>query len=249
MTARKRPEMISRPTSFCPGCGHGVVVRLMAEIIEENKLSSREVQAVGCACNLGGIWSAPYLQCPHGRPAAVAQGVKCGAPEDFVFTYQGEGDAYTIGLSETLNAGYRGAHITVVVVNNNTFGMTGGQMSWATLPGQKTTTSVNGRDAAKTGEPFQGPEMLAMFNNVVYAARGAVYSPAEVNKTKAYLKRAMEVQMSGLGFSIVEILCGCPTNWHMSPIESNNWIRDEVTKVYQLGVIKDTTGAVGKGAK
>lgn len=249
MTARKRPDMISRPASFCPGCGHGVVVRLLAEIIEENNLNSREIQAVGCSCNLGGIWSAPYLQCPHGRPAAVAQGVKCGAPEDFVFTYQGEGDAYTIGLSETLNAGYRGAHVTVVVVNNNNFGMTGGQMSWATLPGQKTTTSVNGRDAAKTGEPFQGPEMLAMFNNVVYAARGAVFSPAEVNKTKAYLKRAMEVQMNGLGFSIVEILCGCPTNWHMTPVEANNWIRDEVTKVYKLGVVKDTTEDAGKGAK
>ena len=248
MAARKRPAMISRKSDFCPGCGHGIVVRLLAEIIEENNLKSREIQAVGCACNLGGYWGAPYLQCPHGRPAAVAQGVKFGAPDDFVFTYQGEGDAYVIGMAATLNAGYRGARITSVVINNNTFGMTGGQMSWATLPGQKTRTCTKGRDAANTGEPFQGPEMMAMFNNVVYAARGSVHSPAEVNKTKKYLKRAMEVQMAGLGYSIVEILCGCPTNWHLSPVESNHWIGDVVTKVYKLGVIKDTADDAAKEA-
>jgi 2-oxoglutarate ferredoxin oxidoreductase subunit beta len=243
MAAKKRPALLSRPSNFCPGCGHGIVVRLLAELIEEKGVQSREVQAVGCACNLNGCWGGLKLQCPHGRAAAAAIGVKAGAPDDFVFTYQGDGDAYVIGLSETLNAGYRGASITAVIINNNNFGMTGGQMSWTTLPGQITTTCVNGRNIMKTGEPFHGPEMLAAFQNVSYAARCAVFNPAEVNRTKACLRRAMEIQMGG-EYSIVEVLCACPTNWKMSPIEANRWVEKNVRDYYALGVIKDAKEAV-----
>ncbi|MDR1272195.1 MAG: 2-oxoglutarate oxidoreductase [Clostridiales Family XIII bacterium] len=247
MTTRKKPEVWKKDSSFCPGCGHGIVIRLIAELIEEMGVKSRELHAVGCACNLNGCWNDPQLQCPHGRAAAVAVGAKACEPDDLVFTYQGDGDAYVIGLSETMNAGYRG-NITSIIINNNNFGMTGGQMSWTTLPGQTTTTSKKGRDALKEGEPFKGPELLSQFENVKFAARGAVYNPAEVNKTKALIKKAFELQMSGEGYGVVEVLCGCPTNWKMSPVDSNKWIEDAVTRYYGLGIIKDETAKILKEA-
>lgn len=239
MAAKKRPELLKKPANFCPGCGHGIVLHLIAEAIEEMKLESRVVQAVGCSCNLNGCWGGRKLQAPHGRAAAVATGTKACCPDEFVFTYQGDGDAYVIGLCETLNAGYRGANISVFVVNNNNFGMTGGQMSWTTLPGQVTATSKSGRDALKTGEPFKGPEILAQFENTAFIARCAVFNPTEIAKTKKYIRRAIEAQINGEGYSMVEILSACPTNWGMSPHDANQWIEQNVMDYYKLGVLKD----------
>lgn len=239
MAIRKRPELLSKKGNFCPGCGHGIVLHMIAEVIEEMGLESKVVQAVGCSCNLNGCWGGKRMQAAHGRAASVATGVKAGVPDELVLTYQGDGDAYVIGLSESLNAAYRGVPITTFVINNNNFGMTGGQMSWTTLPGQITTTSKKGRIPALSGEPFKGPEIMATFENTAYIARGAVYNTAQIMKTKKMVRRAIEAQVNGEGYAMVEILCGCPTNWKMTPLEANKWIEEVVTQYYKLGIIKD----------
>ena len=178
------------------------------------------------------------IQSQHGRAAAVAQGMKKVRPDNFVFTYQGDGDAYNIGLAETLNAAYRNENICVFTINNSNFGMTGGQMSWTTMPGQKTATSPKGRDCDLTGIPLTVPELNAYSFTPAYVARGAVTTPAEINKLKGYIKNAFEAQLNHEGYSMVEVMCSCPTNWGMDAVAAKQRLIDEVIPYYQLGEIK-----------
>ena len=217
MAPKKIPELVNAPHVFCPGCGHGIANRVIAEVIEEVGYAQKTIMTlgVGCSCNMSDHWKCDVLQTAHGRGAACATGVKVARPDLLSIAYQGDGDAYVIGLSETLNAAYRNTPITVFVINNNNFAMTGGQMSWTTMPGQITATSPAGRDVAKTGFPIRVPEIIADFENIAYVARGSVHSVKEIHKLRRYVKNAVEAQLSGEGYSLVEILAPCPTNWGM----------------------------------
>ena len=178
------------------------------------------------------------MQSPHGRAAAVATGMRRAEPDKFIFTYQGDGDAYNIGLAETLNAAYRNENICVFTVNNSNFGMTGGQMSWTTMPGQVTATSPNGRDTNLTGMPIKIPELIAYSFQPAYVARGAVGTPADINRLKGYIRNAFEAQLNHEGYSMVEVMCSCPTNWGMDAVKAKQHLLDDVLKYYQLGEIK-----------
>ncbi len=238
--SRKTPAIIDKPTSFCPGCGHGIVIRLIAECLEELGQESNVIFPIGVGCSslLGGGLVADRLHCPHGRASAVATGMKRIKPEVTVIAYQGDGDAYSIGIAETLNAAYRNENITMIAINNTNFGMTGGQMSWTTMPGQKTTTSPKGRDCAVTGNPIRFPELVASQFNVAYAARGAVTSPKRVNAVKKYIKNALQAQINKEGYSTVEVLSPCPTNWGLDVMQSMKRIEEEIIPYYPLGEFK-----------
>lgn len=229
--------MIDKPMNFCPGCGHGIVIRLICECLEEIGQDNNVIFpiGVGCSSNLGGGLTADRFHCPHGRASAVATGMKRVSPENMVISYQGDGDAYSIGIAETLNAAYRNEKITVITVNNTNFGMTGGQMSWTTMPNQKTTTSQSGRDCSITGTPIKFPEMVAAQFNPAYVARGSLHTPAEINKLKKYIKNALEAQANGEGYSLVEVLSPCPVNWKMTPIQAMERIEKELIPYYPLG--------------
>lgn len=238
--SRKTPAIIDRETSFCPGCGHGIVIRLIAECLEELGQDKNIIFPIGVGCSslLGGGLVTDRLHCPHGRASAVATGMKRVRPDVMIVAYQGDGDAYSIGLSETMNAAYRNENITMIAINNTNFGMTGGQMSWTTMPGQKTTTSPKGRDCSVTGNPFRFPELVASQFDVAYAARGAVTSPKLVNTTKKYIKNALEAQMNKEGYSTVEVLSPCPTNWGLDAIGAIKRIEEEIIPYYPLGEFK-----------
>ncbi|WP_411679122.1 thiamine pyrophosphate-dependent enzyme [Clostridium thailandense] len=237
---RKIPAMIDKPMSFCPGCGHGIAIRLIAECLEELGQQSNIIMGLGVGCSslLGGGLQIDRIHCLHGRAAAVATGMKRVSPEVMIVTYQGDGDAYSIGISESFNAAYRNENITVFTINNTNYGMTGGQMSWTTMPNQKTTTSPLGRDCLTTGNPIKFPEIVADQFNVAYVARGTVTTPANVNKLKSYVKNALEAQMNGEGYSVVEILSPCPTNWGMSPLDAMERINKELIPYYPIGELK-----------
>lgn len=236
---RKAPELMNY-AMFCGGCGHGVLLRLICECLEEMGLDKKVIAAigVGCSCHLKSGINIDLVQAPHGRAAAVAAGMRRAEPDMFVFTYQGDGDAYNIGLAETLNAAYRNENICVFTVNNSNFGMTGGQMSWTTMPGQVTATSPNGRDTSMTGMPIKIPELIAYSFQPAYVARGAVTTPAEINKLKGYIRNAFEAQLNHEGYSMVEVMCSCPTNWGMDAVKAKQHLIDEVIPYYQLGEIK-----------
>lgn len=237
-----------KPHALCPGCGHGIVLRLVAEALEELGLQGNKclVLGVGCSCNANGMLGGDDFQCAHGRAAAVATGMKRTRPDMCVVTYQGDGDAGVIGLAETLNAAYRNENITVITINNTNFGMTGGQMSWTTLEGQSTTTSVSGRDCATTGAPLHLPELIAGQFDVAYAARASVHDVRHINQAKKMILKALQMQMSGKGYSIVEFVCACPTNWHLSPLKCGKRIVEEILPVYPVGEfkVKSEGGAV-----
>ncbi len=237
---RKTPSIIDKPMNFCPGCGHGIIIRLICEVLEELGQDNNVIFpiGVGCSSNLGGGLVADRFHCSHGRAAAVASGMKAVSPENIIVSYQGDGDAYSIGIAETINAAYRNENITVVTVNNTNFGMTGGQMSWTTMPKQKTTTSQLGRDCDKTGYPMKFPELVASQFNIAYAARGSVHSPASINKTKSYIKKAIESQMNNEGYSVVEVMSPCPVNWNMTPVEAMDRIKNELIDYFELGEFK-----------
>ncbi len=241
---RITPKMVSIPNHFCAGCGHGILNRLMAEVIEENGYEDKTILTlgVGCSCNMNFSWKGDKIQCAHGRGDSTANGVKIARPDLLSIAYQGDGDAYVIGLAETLNAAYRNTNITVFVVNNNNFAMTGGQMSWTTIPNQKTTTSAAGRDPEKTGFPIKVPEIIAGFEKVGYVARGSVHNPREINNLRKYVKNAIEAQLNNEGYSMVEVLAPCPTNWGMNVEKSVNWMEKEVLPYYRLGELKERTG-------
>jgi 2-oxoglutarate ferredoxin oxidoreductase subunit beta len=233
---RRRPPLLVEDNKYCPGCGHGIVNRLVAETLEELGLadSAIGVVAVGCACLMIDTFGVDWVQAPHGRAAAVAAGIKRCRPRNPVFTYQGDGDALAIGFSETMYAAIRGEKITVIFVNNGNFGMTGGQMAPTTLRGQATTTSPRGRDTASTGAPLDVIRLLATLD-VAYLARGSVASPAEIRKSKRYIRSAFEAQAAGEGYSFVELLSPCPTNWGLAPLAALDRVDAEVRAVYPLG--------------
>lgn len=238
---RKVPAIIDKPMKFCPGCGHGIVIRLIGECLEELGQDNNVIYAigVGCSSNLGGGLEADRLHCSHGRAAAVATGMKRVNKENIVLTYQGDGDAYNIGIAESINAAYRGENISVFTINNTNFGMTGGQMSATTLQGQKTSTTKHGRDCEVTGSPMRFPEMVASQFNPAFVARGSVDTPQNIIKLKSYIKSALEAQMNGEGYSIVEILSPCPINWGLTPSGAMQHIRDNVMPYYPIGILKE----------
>lgn len=237
---RKVPVLVDKPMDFCPGCGHGIVSRLIMECIDELGQSDNIIFpiGVGCSSNLGAGLECDRLHCPHGRAAAVATGMKRTTPGALVISYQGDGDAYSIGSAETLNAAYRNENITVIIINNTNFGMTGGQMSLTTMEGQKTSTSIYGRDCGITGYPIRFPELVASEFNVAYAARGAVSSIAHINTLKGYIKNALEAQLGNEGYSVVEVLSPCPVNWGLAPIKAMERIEKDLIPYYPLGEFK-----------
>ena len=243
MVLKTKPEACFVDNKYCPGCGHGVINRLVAEVLEEMGEDRKAIGAiaVGCASLMPDTFGIDCIQAQHGRAAAVAVGVKNCRPDNLVFSYQGDGDALAIGFSETMYAAIRNDNITVIIVNNGNFGMTGGQMAPTTLEGQKTTTTPKGRDIAATGAPLNVIDLMKT-RNVAYLARGSVDSNANIVKAKKYLREAFEAQKKEEGYSLVEILSPCPTNWNKSPRDSMKHISETVENVYKLGVYVERSG-------
>ena len=233
---KKIPDTIYAANSFCPGCGHGIVIRLIGEVLDEMGMSDRAigVLAVGCACLTNRSLAVDLMQSAHGRGAAAAAGIKRTRPANLVFSYQGDGDAISIGIAETIYSAQRNEKFTQIIVNNGVFGMTGGQMSPTTLIGQKTATSESGRSAELNGNPVNIMGLLGQFS-VAYLARGSIHDAANILKTKQYIRTAFEKQMRGEGYTCVEIISPCPTNWHMTPQQASARIENEVLDVYPLG--------------
>ncbi len=235
--------MKEAPFHYCPGCGHSIIHRLMAEVIEELGIGEKTigVPPAGCAVLAYDYFDIDMGEAPHGRGAALATGVKRILPDRIVFSYQGDGDIAAIGTAETIHAANRGENITVIFVNNSCYGMTGGQMAPTTLLGQNSTTTPGGRDKNRDGAPINLSEMLAITRGAVYIERTAVNSIKNIRKTKKAITKAFKVQIAGLGFSLVEILSPCPTNWKMSPVDACKWIDEDVMQTFPLKVIKDET--------
>jgi 2-oxoglutarate ferredoxin oxidoreductase subunit beta len=240
-----RPNSLKRtPFHYCPGCGHSVVHRLLCEVIDEMNLRDKTigVPPPGCSVFAYNYLDVDMAESAHGRGAAVATGIKRAFPEIIVFTYQGDGDLAGIGTAETIHAANRGENITTIFINNAVYGMTGGQMAPTTLTGQKTSTTPYGRDKALEGQPIRMSEILATIDATAYLERVAVNSPANIRKAKKAIQKAFQAQIDKLGFSMVEILSPCPTNWKMTPLQAWQWIDREMAKVFPLKVLKDVTG-------
>jgi len=238
----ERPVSLHQaPFHYCPGCGHSIVHRLIAEVIDEMKLRDKAicVDGVGCAVVAYNYFDVDMVEAPHGRAAAVATGVKRARPGAVVFTYQGDGDLAAIGTAETFHAANRGELFTIFFINNAVYGMTGGQMAPTTLLGQKTTTSPAGRSHLVQGYPLKFSEVLAQLEGTSYIERVAVNNPPNVRKTKLAIAKGFEHQLRKTGFSMVEILSACPTNWRMGAPEACQWIDEVMSKQYPLGVIKE----------
>ena len=245
MTEKRIPALLVADNKFCPGCGHGIINRVLAEVLEEMELADMAVGAlaVGCACLMMDTFGVDWIQAPHGRAAAVATGVKRMRPDNLVFTYQGDGDALSIGFSETMYAAIRNENITAIIVNNGIFGMTGGQMAPTTLPDQKTTTSPRGRDCSITGQPLNIVNQITQLP-VGYVARGSVASAKDIRQLKRYIRQAVETQRAGGGYSLVEVLSPCPTNWKMSVNASLDHVRQTVSQLYPLGEFVKNGGRI-----
>jgi 2-oxoglutarate ferredoxin oxidoreductase subunit beta len=232
------------PFHYCPGCTHGIVHRLVAESLDELGLTGGAigVAPVGCAVFAYNYFNCDMVQAAHGRAPAVATGIKRARPDATVFTYQGDGDLAAIGTAETVHAATRGENITVIFINNAIYGMTGGQMAPTSMPGQVTQTTPYGRDVKSAGYPVRVCEMLSTLDGVALAQRVTVDSVPNVRKAKAAIKKAFENQTNKRGFSIVEVLSTCPTNWGLSPEKALEWLRTNMIPYYPLGVYKDVTG-------
>lgn len=228
------------PFSFCPGCTHGNIMRLIAEVLEELEITDNTIgiSPVGCAGFSQDFFNCDFIGAAHGRAQAVGIGVKRSLPDRMVFTYQGDGDIAAIGTQHAIHAAARGENITSIMVNNAIFGMTGGQMAPTTLEGMKTSTSPYGKDVIKNGFPIDMPNLLSQLSGAVYVAAVSVDSPKEIAKAKKAIKKAFQVQMAGLGFAFVSILSTCPTNWGLSPVESLTWLRENMMPVYKMGELK-----------
>jgi 2-oxoglutarate ferredoxin oxidoreductase subunit beta len=240
-----RPALLKRLTfHYCAGCGHSIIHRLMAEVIDEMDLRERVVgiNSAGCSVFAYHYFDIDMAESAHGRGLAVATGLKRASPGSIVFTYQGDGDLAAIGTAETIHAANRGERVTAIFVNNAVYGMTGGQMAPTTLITQETTTTPYGRDPRLDGYPVKVSEMLALLNGVAYVERTAVNSPAGIRRTKKAIRKAFQVQIDDLGFSLVEILSPCPVNWKMSVIDSWRWIDKVMAKEFPLGVLKEPQG-------
>ncbi|MDA8123000.1 MAG: thiamine pyrophosphate-dependent enzyme [Deltaproteobacteria bacterium] len=238
----RRPEsLVDVKTHFCPGCHHGIAHKILAETIDRFCLREKTVgvACVGCSVFLYDYIDVDVAEAPHGRAPAVATGVKRAQPDRFVFTYQGDGDLAAIGTSEVIHAANRGENITVIFVNNTTYGMTGGQMAPTTMLGQKTSTSPYGRDFRKDGYPIKMAELLATLEGTAYSARVATSTPAQIRKAKEAVRKAFDMQIKEMGFSIVEFLSTCPTNWGMKPIDAQKRVLGEMSEYFPLGVYKE----------
>ncbi|NLK71357.1 MAG: 2-oxoglutarate oxidoreductase [Clostridiales bacterium] len=230
-------------THYCPGCTHGIIHRLVAEVIDEMGIEGDTIGVcpVGCSVMAYNYFNCDMIEAPHGRAPAVATGAKRAMPDKYVFTYQGDGDLAAIGTAETVHSATRGENIVIIFVNNTTYGMTGGQMAPTTLPGQVTQTTPYGRNTETQGYPIRVCEMLATLDGVALAQRVAVDSVPHIREAKKAIRKAFENQKNKRGFSIVEVLSTCPTNWGLTPIESLTRLREDCIPYYPLGVYKDIT--------
>jgi 2-oxoglutarate ferredoxin oxidoreductase subunit beta len=237
----ERPEGFTEmPTHYCPGCTHGVAHRLVAEVLEEMNVLGKTigVAPVGCSVFAYNYFNTDFVEAPHGRAPAMATGVKRVLPDRIVFTYQGDGDLASIGMGEIVHAAARGENITVIFINNANYGMTGGQMAPTTLPGMKTTSSPHGRDVETQGYPIKVAEMLSTLDGVGYCVRRSLHDPKNIRLAKKAIRTAFETQARGLGFSMVELLSTCPTNWGMSPANSLRFVEQNMIPVFPLGDYK-----------
>lgn len=238
----ERPKALCDvPLHYCPGCTHGIIHRLIAECMDELDITGKTigVAPVGCAVFAYDYFNCDMLEAAHGRAPAVATGVKRVHPDKVVFTYQGDGDLAAIGTAETVHIATRGENVTTIFVNNAIYGMTGGQMAPTSLPGQITQTTPYGRDVKTAGNPIRVSEMLATLDGPAFIARVSVDSVKNIIAAKKAIKKAFTMQMEGKGYTLVEILSTCPTNWGLSPVESLDWLRDSMMPHYPLGVFKD----------
>jgi len=240
----QRPKcLIDVPFHFCPGCHHGIIHRLVAECIDAYDLQEKTICAasVGCSVFMYDYFAVDVCESPHGRAAAVATGIKRALPDNFVFTYQGDGDLAALGIAEGIHTAHRGENVTIIFVNNTVYGMTGGQMAPTTMLGQTTTTSPFGREVMREGYPVRMAELLSGIDGTSFSARAAVNTPKNLMQAKKMLKKAFEVQIRKEGFSFVEFLSACPTNWKMTPEQANQRVRDEMIPYFPLGVFKERT--------
>jgi len=227
-------------TSYCPGCIHGITHRLVADVMDELGIRERTIgiAPVGCSVLAYYFFECDFAEAPHGRAPAMATGMKRTNPDMVVFTYQGDGDLASIGTNELIHAAARGENITIFFINNAVYGMTGGQMAPTTLPGMVTTSSPYGRDVKTQGYPVRVAELVSQLDGAAYIVRRTAYNPAEVRKLRKAIKTAFQVQMAGLGFSLVEVVSNCPTNWGMAPKESLKFVEQRMIPYYPLGDYK-----------
>ncbi len=246
-TYQKPRALSDQPTHYCPGCTHGVIHRLIAEVIDELGIRGRcvGVAPVGCAVLAYNYFTFDFQEAAHGRAPAMATGIKRVRPELIVFTYQGDGDLASIGMGEIIHAANRGEKFTSIFVNNAVYGMTGGQMAPTTMPGQHTTTSPFGRDTEDVGMPIKMAELLAALQTPAYITRQAVIKPKYITKAKKAIRKAFLYQLEMKCFSFVELISTCPTNWGMTPLEAVEWAEDTLLGYYQLGEYKTPEGASG----
>ncbi|MBQ9228053.1 MAG: 2-oxoglutarate oxidoreductase [Eubacterium sp.] len=249
MVVFEKPKSLADvPLHYCPGCTHGIVHRLVAEAIDELGIEGKAigVAPVGCAVMAYDYFTCDMVEAAHGRAPAVATGIKRALPDNIVFTYQGDGDLASIGMAETVHAATRNENITIIFINNAIYGMTGGQMAPTSLPGQVTQTSPYGRDVATAGFPIKVSELLAALDGPAYIQRVAVNNVKNVRNAKKAIKKAFENQVEGKGFSLIEVVSSCPTNWGMTPQQALDWIDEKMIPYYPLGVYKDKTAEEGE---
>jgi 2-oxoglutarate ferredoxin oxidoreductase subunit beta len=244
-TVFQRPQALTEVTThYCPGCTHGIIHRLVAEVIDELGVRERTVgiAPVGCSVLAYNYFNTDFHEASHGRAPAVATGIKRGRPDLIVFTYQGDGDLASIGMSEILHCANRGEKVTVVFVNNAIYGMTGGQMAPTTMPGQVATTCQLGRDVEACGHPIRISELLSTLHTPGFIARASVHNPLAAVNAKEMLRRAFSYQVAGTSFSLVEVLSTCPTNWGIPPGEATTWLEQNMLPYYPLGIFKTPGG-------
>ncbi len=241
MEFKKPTSLLDVPTHYCPGCGHGIVQRLVGEVIDELGIREKTIGTapVGCAVLLYDYFDCDIIECSHGRSPAVATGIKRVLPDRVVFTYQGDGDLAAIGTAETIHVANRGENITIIFVNNAIYGMTGGQMAPTTITGQRTTTTQEGRGQNQEGPPLKVCELLASLDGVTYLERVAVSTPKDIMRAKKAVKKAFQNQIDEKGFSLVEVLSMCPTDWKVSSTAAVDFVNNEMKEVFPLGVFKD----------
>ena len=248
-TVFERPHALcDTPMHYCPGCTHGIVHRLLCEVLDEMGIEGETIGVcpVGCSVFAYNYFNCDMIEAPHGRAPAVATGVKRSNPDKYVFTYQGDGDLAAIGTADTVHVGARGENIVVIFINNTIYGMTGGQMAPTTIPGQVTQTTPFGRDTELAGYPIRVCEMMATLSGTALAQRVAVDTVPHIRETKKAIRKAFENQKEKRGLSIVEVLSTCPTNWGMTPLEAIKRLQDECIPYYPLGIYKDVTAEGGE---
>jgi 2-oxoglutarate ferredoxin oxidoreductase subunit beta len=239
-TFSKPAALSDTKTHYCPGCTHGIVHRLVAEVIDELGIMENTVgiAPVGCAVMAYNYFNCDFQEAAHGRAPAMATGIKRVRPDLIVFTYQGDGDLASIGMGEIIHAANRGEKFTTIFINNAIYGMTGGQMAPTTMPGQRASTAPMGRDTDQTGMPIKMANLLGGLVTPAYVTRQAVLKPQQINKTKKAIKKAFEYQVEGKCFSFVEVISTCPTNWGLTPLDSLKWAEDNLLPYYELGDVK-----------